>query len=121
MWRYRRFFSATLTSRSWGNNQDALWRLCGDVRSARVRKAIVATLVPEPDNPVDSNAIAVQIGAQTVCHLPAQIAAHYHAGLIALMNRFGSFVSLNGVIVGGSGRYLGVWLEHDPTDFGVAT
>jgi hypothetical protein len=99
--------------------QDALWRLCGDIRGARVRKAIIATLVPEPDNPYDSSAIAVQIAGQNVGHLPAQTAAQYHSGLTALMDRLGGYICLSGVIVGGNRGHLGVWLEHDPRDFGV--
>jgi hypothetical protein len=99
--------------------QDALWGLCGEVRGARVRKAIIATLVPEPDNPYDSNAIAVQIAGQKVGHLPAQTAAQYYSGLVTLMDRFGGYISLSGVVVGGGRGHLGVWLEHDPIDFGV--
>lgn len=38
------------------------------------------------------------------------------------MERNGSFIALNAVVVGGGrGRdHLGVWLSHDPTDFGIA-
>jgi hypothetical protein len=53
------------------------------------------------------------------------IAAMYVSGLRQLMSRSGSVVALQGVIVGGGyyddgpGR-LGVWLTHDPADFGMA-
>jgi hypothetical protein len=41
--------------------QDALWRLSGGTLGDRIRRQIVAVLVPEPTNLYDANAIAVQI------------------------------------------------------------
>jgi hypothetical protein len=84
----------------------------------------VAVLVPEPTNPYDANAIAVQIEGQIIGYLPRATAQEYLPGLRHLMAVHGGYVALRGVIVGGGyyhdgpGR-LGVWLEHDPAVFGV--
>ena len=104
--------------------QDALWGLSGGTVGDRIRRHIVAVLVPEPTNPYDANAIAVQIDGQVVGYLPRATAQEYLPGLQHLMSVRGGYVALRGVIVGGGyyddgpGR-LGVWLEHDPADFGV--
>jgi hypothetical protein len=104
--------------------QDALWRLSGGTAGDRIRRHIVAVLVPEPTHPYDANAIAVQIDGQVVGYLPRTTAQEYLPGLKHLMSVHGGYVALRGVIVGGGyyhdgpGR-LGVWLEHDPPDFGV--
>jgi hypothetical protein len=104
--------------------QSALWRLCGGTVGDRVRCDIVAVLVPEPANPYDPNAIAVQVEGYVVGYLPRAVAQEYVPGLRQLMASRGGFVALRGVIVGGGyyddgpGR-LGVWLEHDPADFDV--
>jgi hypothetical protein len=104
--------------------QDALWRLSGGTVGDRVRCHIVAVLVPEPTNPYDANAIAVQIEGQVIGYLPRATAQEYLPGLQRLMSAHNGYVALRGVIVGGGyyddgpGR-LGVWLEHDPADFGV--
>lgn len=104
--------------------QSALWQLCGGTVGDRVRCEIVAVLVPEPANPYDQNAIAVQIDGHVVGYLPRATAQEYLPGIKKLMAAVGGYVALRGVIVGGGycddgpGR-LGVWLEHDPADFGV--
>jgi hypothetical protein len=104
--------------------QDALWRLSGGTVGDRIRRHVVAVLVPEPTNPYDANAIAVQIDGQVIGYLPRATAQEYLAGLQHLMSVQGGYAALRGVIVGGGyyddgpGR-LGVWLEHDPADFGV--
>lgn len=104
--------------------QAALWRLCGGSIGDRVRCDIVAVLVPEPANPYDANAIAVCISGEVVGYLPRVTAQEYLPGLKQAMSVRGGYVALRGVIVGGGyyddgpGR-LGVWLEHDPSDFGV--
>jgi hypothetical protein len=105
--------------------QDALWSLCGGSPGDRIRYDIVAVLIPEPENPHDANAISVRIDGGRVGYLPRQIAAMYVSGLRQLISRYSSDVALQGVIVGGGyyddgpGR-LGVWLTHDPADFGMA-
>ena len=81
--------------------------------------------VPEPDNPYDPNAISVRIEGNLVGYLARDAAIQYLPGLHSLMARCAGHIALEGVIVGGGyyddgpGR-LGVWLEHDPRDFGVA-
>ena len=104
--------------------QDALWRLSGGTLGDPIRRQIVAVLVPEPMNPYDANAIAIQIDSQVIGYLSPATAQEYLPGLQRLMSVRGGYVALRGVIVGGGyyddgpGR-LGVWLEHDPADFGV--
>jgi hypothetical protein len=104
--------------------QSALWRLRGGTIGEKVRCDVVAVLVPEPWNPYDANAVGVQIDGQVVGYLPRATAQEYLPGLRHLMSVRGGYIALRGVIVGG-GRYadgpgrLGVWLEHDPADFGV--
>jgi hypothetical protein len=104
--------------------QDALWAICRETLGERVRHQVVAVLVPEPQNPHDANAIAVQIDGHLVGYFAREDAFLYGPGLHALMSRCGGYVALRGVIVGGGyypdgpGR-LGVWLDHDPTDFGL--
>jgi hypothetical protein len=60
-----------------------------------------------------------------VGHLSREDAAAYRPGLLALQSREGRRISLRGVIVGGGVRqdgpgYLGVWMSHEPADFGLA-
>jgi hypothetical protein len=105
--------------------QGALWTLCGGSRGNRIRHKIIAVLVPEPGNPYDPNAISVHIDGNLVGYLARDVAVSYLPGLHSLMARCGGHVALEGVIVGGGyyddgpGR-LGVWLDHEPRDFGVA-
>ncbi len=106
------------------NYQSALWAICGGRLGERVRCPITAVLVPEPQNAYDPNAIAVVIAEQTVGYLDRQTAAQYVRSLHDQMASHGAHIGLNGVIVGGGHRddgpgRLGVWLEHDPRDFGV--
>jgi hypothetical protein len=104
--------------------QPTLWGLCRGRPGDRIRHSIVAILVPQPDNSYDANAISVQIQGHIVGYLARDVAAEYGPGLRQRMDEFGAYVALRGVIVGGGyyhdgpGR-LGVWLEHEPGDFGV--
>jgi hypothetical protein len=105
--------------------QDALWAICGGPRIGRIRHEITAALVPDPVNDAhdDPNAISVWIDDQLVGYLPRETASRYRPGLQILEMRGGT-VGLRGVIVGGGSysdgpRTLGVWLWHDPADFGV--
>jgi predicted Zn-ribbon and HTH transcriptional regulator len=69
-------------------------------------------------------AIAVQINGEIVGYLSRETAQEYLPGLKHVMSALGGCVALRAVIVGGGyyhdgpGR-LGVWLEHDPADFGL--
>ncbi|HVK20736.1 MAG TPA: HIRAN domain-containing protein [Actinokineospora sp.] len=105
--------------------QVELRAICGASAGDRVRHQVVAVLVPEPENVHDSNAIAVHVDGRRVGYLPREVAARYLAGLHRLMAECGGLVTLEGIVVGGGfypdgpGR-LGVWLLHDPGDFGAS-
>ncbi len=53
-------------------------------RAARGGRLCWATLLPEPDNPFDSNAVVVQIGGETVGYLTRSDARRYQRRLLAL-------------------------------------
>jgi hypothetical protein len=105
--------------------QDTLWRIVGGRRAEPVRKPIVALLVPEPENEHDPNAIKVLIGGQPVGYLSRDDAAAYLPGLQTLIaNNINGLVALKGTIVGGGQQLeglgsLGVFLDHNPADFGI--
>jgi hypothetical protein len=103
-------------------HQDVLWKLIGGRTTEHVRCSIRAALVPEPRNPKDRNAVMVQIEGQCVGHLSRADAATYLPGLSRLLAN--GPVELAGVIVGGGPRVdgiglLGVFLDHNPKDFGI--
>jgi hypothetical protein len=62
----------------------------------------VCTLVPEPWNPHDNNAVAVMIGRHHVGYLPADLAVDYAAGLAGLASR--------GLLATGEAR---IWAKSD--------
>ena len=108
--------------------QDDLWHLVrgrADL-TERVRVEIIALLVPEPDNPYDANAVGVWIDGLKVGHLSRSDAQLYQPGLLALQEKKRMPIALSGVIAGGGMRgdglgRLGVFLEHDPKDFGISS
>lgn len=104
--------------------QDVLWRCVGGDDGSRVRHPVHALLVHEPENPHDRNAIAVVIDGNVVGYLARDDAAVYVTGLRALTARHQCVIGLSGQIVGGGRRadgpgMLGVFLDHDPADFGL--
>jgi hypothetical protein len=106
--------------------QDNLWRIVGGRHSpdGHVREEVYAVLAAEPDNPYDANAVAVWIQGLKVGYLSREDARRYRPGLLALEQQHGRPVALAGVIAGGGMRAdgpgrLGVFLEHDPADFGL--
>jgi hypothetical protein len=104
--------------------QDALWQQVGVRSTERVRMEVQAVLVAESDNAYDPNAISVWIGGMKVGHLSRDDAEAYRPGLLSLQARERKSIGLRGVIVGGGVRedgpgFLGVWLSHDPADFGI--
>ncbi|MEV4706633.1 hypothetical protein [Actinoplanes sp. NPDC049316] len=106
------------------NYQAALWQIAGGRRLERVRVPVQAVLLPEQDNPYDANAISVWIFGLKIGYLSRADAAVYRSGLLALQTRHGRRIALSGVVVGGGLRsdgpgMLGVWLSHDPRDFGL--
>jgi hypothetical protein len=108
------------------HRQEELWRIVGGRRAEYVRLDIHAVLVPNPHNPYDPNAIEVRINGSLVGYLSREDATHYRPGLVHVMQaNEGQLVALNGVICGGGPRedarigFLGVFLDHDPADFGL--
>jgi hypothetical protein len=105
--------------------QENLWHLVGPRWPGdRVRHPVYAVLVAEDDNPHNANAVAVWVQGLKVGHLSRANARRYRLGLASLQRRYGQPVALNGVIAGGGIREdgpgrLGVFLRHDPTDFGL--
>ena len=84
-------------------------------------REIVAILVPEPDNQYDPNAVSVWISGLKVGHLSSDDAAKYQRSIARLMEEEGNPIAVAGQIFGGEpGKpSFGVWLYHDPADFGV--
>jgi hypothetical protein len=106
--------------------QDTLWQIVGGRQRESVRYETHALLVPEPNNEYDPNAIQVRIDGELVGYLSREDAAVYRPGLLKLMeSSTNHLVALRAAIVGGGPRsdgigFLGVFLDHDPSDFGVA-
>lgn len=107
-------------------HQADLWHLVGGRGCIEeyVRVEVHAVLAAEPDNPHDANAVSVWVGGRRVGHLSRNDASRYRPGLIVLERRYGRPIALEGVIVGGGMRddgpgMLGVFLRHDPQDFGL--
>ena len=105
--------------------QEALWSIVGGRRSDRVRHETVAVLIPDPDNQYDPNAIRVVLEGSLVGYLSGEDAPVYLPGLLRLMDSSANrLVALDGIVVGGGQRpdglgLLGVFLDHNPTDFGI--
>lgn len=108
------------------NYQDNLWRAVGGQSHLheRVRVDVYAVLRAETDNPYDRNAVSVWVSGRRVGYFSRADAERYRPGLLALEQKHGKPIALPGVIVGGGIREdgpgrLGVFLRHDPTDFGL--
>lgn len=104
--------------------QYELWRVVGrKPTSDRVTHEGVAILVAETDNEYDENAIAVWMSGFKVGYLAREYAALYRPGLEKLAAS--GPVALAATVVGGgydrSVAILGVFLDHDPTDFGLVS
>jgi predicted Zn-ribbon and HTH transcriptional regulator len=104
--------------------QENLWALAGGHSVDRIRCAVTAVLVPEPENEHDSNAVKVLIEGRLVGHLSREDAVAYLPGLQRLTATHESPIALMGQIVGGGPRedglgMLGVFLDHNPADFGL--
>jgi hypothetical protein len=105
--------------------QNNLWHLAGaQPGKQRVCEDIYAVLVAEDDNPYDPAAVAVWISGLKVGHLSRENAQRYRPGLLAQQQALGRPIALAGVITGGGIRSdgpgkLGVFLRHDPQDFGL--
>jgi hypothetical protein len=108
------------------NYQDALWTVVGGRRREAVRYETQAVLEPEPHNPHDQNAIKVLVEGHHVGYMSREDAAAYRPGLLRLMKESPTGrVALEAQVVGGGPRrdgvgFLGIFLDHDPADFGLA-
>lgn len=107
-------------------HQDNLWRMLGGQHrpEVRVRMDVYAMLLAEDGNPYDANAVSVWIDGLMVGYLPRDEARRLRPGLLALQEREGKPIALEGVIAGGGMREggpgrLGVFLRYDPQDFGL--
>ncbi len=107
--------------------QEALWAIVGGRTRDLVHEDVIAILVPEADNPFDENAISVWVYLKLVGHLSREDAALYRAGLLRLIaEKDNRPIALSGRILGRGEieeenrlSYLGVFLDHDPADFGL--
>lgn len=99
------------------SNYQANLRKLAYEQQERVRIAIRAVLVAETDNHYDPNAISVWIETLQVGHLSRDDAHTYRRGLLVLERAHGEGIALRGDIVGT--EMLGVFLRHNPADFGV--
>jgi hypothetical protein len=108
-------------------HQEALWEIVGGRQREPIRYQTEAVLEPEPDNPFDPNAIRVLVEGRLVGYLSREDAEDYRPGLLRLIQRCATgHVALAAQIVGGGRRadrigFLGVFLDHDPADFGLAS
>lgn len=68
--------------------------------------SVQATLVPEPSNKYDRNAVKVEVGGRTVGYLPRELASEYQPALRGL----GAVGWCEGRIMGGKGRPYGIFL-----------
>jgi rubrerythrin len=103
--------------------QDELWRVVGGRTTQPIRYETLAELLPDPGNPHDANAIEVQVNRECVGYLSREDAVVYGPGLRRLIANHGR-VAFHALVVGGGPRgdrlgYLGVFLQHDPSDFGL--
>ncbi|MBO0807138.1 MAG: hypothetical protein J2P32_02415 [Actinobacteria bacterium] len=80
-------------------------------------------MAEDDDNPYEPDAVAVWINGLKVGHLSRENAQRYRPGLLAQQEALGKPIALAGVITGGGIRQdrpgkPGVFLRHDPEDFG---
>jgi very-short-patch-repair endonuclease len=82
----------------------------------RIRKGVQATLVPEPENPYDANAVAVYVSGLKVAHLSRAEARRYQSAIQALPR--GEVVT--DALIIGSRDLLGVFLKlPEPRQLGA--
>lgn len=107
-------------------HQDALVAIAkshGGRLADGVRVEIMATLLADPTNPYDPNAVGVWIEGNLVGHLSRRDAAVFQPVVMRLTEAHG-YVVVRGEIVGG-GMYadgpgrLGVFLRYSPEGFGI--
>ena len=87
--------------------QEALRAIAGD---GDVRRNTIATLVAEPDNPHDANAIAVQVDDRLVGYLARDENRRWQE-VVQLLGQNGHLAATEARISGGAHSYLGVFLR----------
>lgn len=96
------------------NYQDALRAICGSDRGQVVKHDCCASLIPEPDNQFDPNAVYVEIDGQKVGYLGRQDAIDYKAAVDAFRHA-GRAIMCEARISGrgrdGETSMVGVWLQ----------
>lgn len=97
--------------------QSALSILAGgrDCRPWENAFATSATLVPEPDNPYDDNAVRVDIGGRTVGYLGRDDAASYQPVLLDMLPT-AAVGSCPAFVCGGGDHFYGVFLSLGPPE-----
>ncbi len=92
--------------------QAALDQISGGKHAEQAQHLCVATLVPQPRNPVDPNSVMVTIEGMTVGYLSRSDGMAYHQVLRTLDQR-GAVITCNALITGGWNH------EDDEGHFGV--
>ncbi|HVM52651.1 MAG TPA: HIRAN domain-containing protein [Acidimicrobiales bacterium] len=101
--------------------QEALERASGGKTVEGHHLPVVATLVAQPANPQDPNAVEVHLGEDLVGYINREDAARWSPVLLALHARAGVLVSCHATIVGGWRRdgdegHFGIWLNICPPE-----
>lgn len=99
--------------------QDALRSLTGGAAGEPVRRELEASLVPEPENRFDPNAVRVEIGGKLVGYLPREEAAAYGPTL-ATLERRGRRAACEALVSGrgGANAMIGVFLRMPEPESG---
>ncbi|MGV3518178.1 hypothetical protein [Luteitalea sp.] len=107
-------FETDVVGESHDGRQDSLWAIAkrsGQHPSTGVR--FTARLTPEPDNPVDACAVAIEdhVTGAMLGYLSRRLARSYHAAVASLAAR--GPVTVPGLVRGGRepGHSLGAWLD----------
>lgn len=79
---------------------------------------VVATLVPEPENKYDRNAVRVDVEGRTVGYLPREIAGDFQP-VLRRLHAAGKVGSCHARIMGGGRRNYGIHLHLAPADRAV--
>lgn len=92
------------------NYQLALRRLFDEHdRGAALDVVVTATLLPEPDNVYDSNAVAVLVDGEHVGYLPREVAKSYHT----VLARQSAFVTCPAKLTGGRSAHPAIGIVLD--------
>jgi hypothetical protein len=101
-------------------HQGELNAICGGKCPEGHRRKVLAILLPEPENPYDSNAVGVQVDGRMVGHIGRQGAAEYQpiAKLLTEKGKLGAaraFIAGGWIRPGGDEGHYGITLELSPT------